>query len=262
MAQSDLGHSSFNRWISLGEGDPDSGAGWNAPIAGIHGTLHMKTDWGFFCRNKSKAEADLDRPEDTTFADSWKTAALPFRIFPSPWEYWSILVLMGMDRPLQPGVLGLRTCSRRWFCILSLLSPSWLTLVLLCNIVSSSEFQIALLTRREMAVYVAWSLRLLLQKVYWTSKRPRLVGRQCFVLFNFSLIYTKNKAISKTQMENICNIYFLFVNSSDIYWVLFSLLMINLWELNLLWAMRQNDKDNRRYNLKKSPLLVILGEIL
>lgn len=44
MAQSDLGRSSFSRQIPLGEGDPDAGAGWNAPNAGVLGTFHMRTD--------------------------------------------------------------------------------------------------------------------------------------------------------------------------------------------------------------------------
>ena len=50
----------------------------------------------------------------------------------------------------------------------------------------------------------------------------KIGGRAVFLFLIFSLIYTKNTAISKTKMENICNIYFLFVNSSDIYWFLFS----------------------------------------
>ena len=194
MAQSDLGHSSFNRWISLGEGDPDSGARWMLPLLGSTAHFTWKLTEGFSVETNQKQMQIWTIQKTPHLLTRGKLLPCPSGSFHLPANTEAILVLMGMDRQRQPGMLGLRTRSRRWFCILSLLSPSWLTLVPLCNIVSSSEFQIELLTRREMAIYVAWSLRLLLQKLYWNSKRPRLVGGQCFVLIFPSFIQkTKHK---------------------------------------------------------------------
>lgn len=45
-------------------------------IAVIHSRPPLKADYEFFFKNKSKADADLDLSEHTTFADSWEAAAL------------------------------------------------------------------------------------------------------------------------------------------------------------------------------------------
>lgn len=76
-AQSDLGHSSLNRPFLTKDALVQEQGGM-LPDALSHSKLQLEADYGFFFKKKKKSKADAhwDLPEHTTFADSWKTAAL------------------------------------------------------------------------------------------------------------------------------------------------------------------------------------------
>lgn len=77
-AQSDLGHSSLNRPFLTKDALVQEQGGM-LPGALSHSKLQLEADYRFFFKKKkkkTKADADWDLPEHTTFADSWKTAAL------------------------------------------------------------------------------------------------------------------------------------------------------------------------------------------
>lgn len=164
----------------------------------------------------------------------------------------SIFVLMETDEPSYPGVLARRTCSGRWR---ALVFPHWGPQAGSCWLprVPSASWSArhppGCAVNQEGISYTC-TLRLgqLPQKAFWDSRHLRL-GEKCFCLF-FPL-YKKKKKVSKIKLENICSIYFLIVKGSAISWLFPSPLMTNLWELNVLWAIRQDGKDKGRYNLKK-----------
>lgn len=127
------------------------------PDAVICSRLRRKADWGFFFQNKSKADADLDLAEPTTFADSW-VAAYPLRccrLLENTKHHRS-----GENRwTTSPGVLARRMLmweKMKGFCFPSLQSPNWLTLVAwspFCITVSPSDIRVMLSTRKGTATY-------------------------------------------------------------------------------------------------------------
>lgn len=216
----------------------------------MHRRLQMKADWGLFCRNKS-SRGRFGSFWTHHFGDSQKTAALHDPTI--SWEYWAFSFWWRqMNHRTQvcwhvehavggEGLLFSHTEVPRLADVGCLESP--------LHHGQLVTLQVVLLTRKESAIHVPWGLD------SFPRKRFEIAdiwdwGRSVFAFFS---LYTKKKKkkVSKIKLENICSIYFLIVKGSAISWLFPSPLMTNLWELNVLWAIRQDGKDKGRYNLKK-----------
>lgn len=197
---------------------PRSKVAWSLTDAVICSRLRRKADWGFFFQNKSKADADLDLAEPTTFADSWVTAC-PSRCrrllentkhHRSDANRWTT----------SPGVLTHRILmweKMKGFCFPSLQSPNWLTSVAWSPILHHGQpiWHPGHAVHQEGNSYVLW---LLLQKVHENSKHQKTRGgggrRACCFCFLFFI--QKTKQFPKLKWEMFTVIYFLFVKGSEI----------------------------------------------
>lgn len=114
-----------------------------------------------------------------------------------------------------PSMLTLRTRNRRErACVFprgGCQARGHLPRVSLRVMVSLSDIQVMLLTRKETAIYFEAQAASLESKL--NSKHQRLGWGGDRVILLFSPLY---KTISKTIMEHVCSIYFLFVKGSEI----------------------------------------------
>lgn len=168
----------------------------------------------------------------------------PSKMSPCPWAHWSNCSDRNQWTPTPRSAHSQNTqCKMKGFCLYSRWPPSLLTWVVEFHCGSrSAHWPCSCAIMQEGNSGMLGKLRPLLYKVHLDRRRQGFLKERLF--FAFCSLYKNQKQFPKLKWNLFVVFIFSFKRLRNLMCLL--LLMIKLWELNVLWAIMWDNKGKWR----------------